>query len=60
MRFSVLFAIVGVTLTSAKVLDIDLDFRKIYENVEKDMEAQLLRSSDGYKFTSHTWKAKKE
>merc|ERR1711935_928875 len=59
MRFSLVFAIVGISLTSAKVLDIDLDLREIYENVKNQMETQL-RSADGYKFTGHTWKAKKD
>ena len=59
MKFSLFFAIVGISLTSAKVLDIDLDLRKIYENVKNQMETQL-RSADGYKFTGHTWKAKKD
>jgi len=59
MKFSLVFAIVGISLTSAKVLDIDLDLREIYENVKNQMETQL-RSADGYKFTGHTWKAKKD
>ena len=59
MKFSLVFAIVGITLTTAKVLDLDLDLRKIYEYVEDEMETQL-RSSEGFKFTGHTWKAKNE
>ena len=59
MKFSLVFAIVGITLTTAKVLDLDLDLRKIYEYVEDEMETQL-RSSKGFKFTGHTWKAKNE
>merc|ERR1712156_1101519 len=59
MKVSLFFAIVGIALTSAKVVDVDLDLQKIYENVKNEMEGQV-RSAEGYKFTSHSWRAKKD
>ena len=37
--------------------DMDMNLDKIYEAAEKELEAQLqLRSTNRYKWTSHTWK----
>ena len=59
MKFSLVFALISITLTSSRVLKKDLDLRKIYENINADMETKL-RSSIGCKFTGHMWKPKHE
>ena len=57
MKISILFGIVSITLTFAMKLDMDMNLGKIYEAAEKELEAQLqLRSTNRYKWTSHTWK----
>ena len=59
MKFSWVIAIFSITLTSSEILKQDLDLQKIYENVKNEMEGQV-RSAEGYKFTSHSWRAKKD
>ena len=61
MKLPIFVAIVSITLISAMKLEIDLNFRKIYENVEAEVEAQTqLRSNNASKLDGHCRKAANE